>query len=107
MARGPSRSNSSMSLEVWATSKRRVLVHIDLPLSLPSSLSALKVAAPLSLVGAVVAEFSGANSGLGHLVTVAAYRADVALLFAGIILVSILGILMFQFAVGLETFILK
>ncbi|PIT02756.1 hypothetical protein TSA1_19865 [Bradyrhizobium nitroreducens] len=93
--------------QVWAKSKLRVLLNIDLPLSIPSALSALKIAAPLSLVGAVVAEFSGANSGLGHVVIIAAYRADVALLFAGVIVVSLLGILMFQVAVAAEVATLK
>jgi NitT/TauT family transport system permease protein len=92
---------------VWSTSKRRTLLYMDLPLSLPSVMSALKVAAPLSLVGAVVAEFSGANSGLGHLVIVAAYRADVALLFGAVIIVSLFGIALFQGAAFLETVSLK
>lgn len=93
--------------QVWAKSKLRVLINIDLPLCLPSALSGLKIAAPLTLVGAIVAEFSGANSGLGHLIIIAAYRADVALLFAGVIIVSLMGILMFQAAVVLEVITLK
>jgi GNAT superfamily N-acetyltransferase len=60
-----------------------------------------------ALVGAVVAEFSGANSGLGHLVIVAAYRADVALLFGAVIIVSLFGIALFQGAAFLETVSLK
>ncbi|MCP9625971.1 ABC transporter permease subunit [Rhodopseudomonas palustris] len=88
--------------QVWSTAKFRTLLHIDLPLCLPYALSAFKVAAPLSLVGAIVAEFSGANLGLGHLVIVAAYRADIALLFGAILIVSFLGILLFKFSLLVE-----
>jgi NitT/TauT family transport system permease protein len=92
---------------VWSTSKVRTLYILEIPYAAPYLFSALKVAAPLAMVGAIVAEFSGADKGLGHAILVAAYRADTTLLFAGIILVSMLGLILFSVVAIIERICLR
>jgi len=92
---------------VWSKRKMRTLYLLELPYSVPFLFSALKVAAPLATVGAVVAEFSGADKGLGHATLVAAYHADTVLLFSSVILISLLGIALYSTVAAVEKICLK
>ena len=87
---------------VWSNSRVRTLVLLELPYAVPYLFSALKVAAPLATVGAVVAEFSGADQGVGHDALIAAYRTDTALLFASVLLISAIGISFYSAVAVLE-----
>lgn len=77
-------------------SKWRELVRIRLPYAVPFIFSGLKVAIALSVVGAVVAEFVNADRGLGYLIVTATAFFQVPLAFGGVILLSIIGIVLFQ-----------
>ncbi|UNX53740.1 ABC transporter permease [Georgenia sp. TF02-10] len=68
---------------------------IQFPASLPQLLSGLKVAATLAVTGAVVGEFVGGNEGLGYVILQANGTMDTAMLFAALVIMSVLGILLF------------
>ncbi len=72
------------------------LARIRLPFAIPFVFGGLKVAAALSVVGAVVAEFVGAEAGLGYLIqtSMAFFRTPLA--FAAVVVLAIMGILLFQ-----------
>jgi NitT/TauT family transport system permease protein len=72
------------------------LLRIRLPFAVPFVFSGLKVAAALSVVGAVVAEFVGADAGLGYLIqsSMAFFRTPLA--FGAVVILALLGILLFQ-----------
>ena len=72
------------------------LLRIRLPYALPFVFSGLRVAAALCVVGAVVAEFVGADTGLGYLVqtSMAFFRTPVA--YGAVVILAIMGILLFQ-----------
>ena len=78
------------------------LLRIRLPYAVPFVFSGLKVAITLSVVGAVVGEFVAANRGLGYLITssTAFFKTPVA--FGAMILLSIMGIVLFQALVIVE-----
>jgi len=78
------------------------LGRIRLPYAVPFIFSGLKVAITLSVVGAVVGEFVAANRGLGYLITssTAFFKTPVA--FGAMILLSIMGIVLFQALVIVE-----
>jgi NitT/TauT family transport system permease protein len=78
------------------------LARIRLPYAVPFVFSGLKVAITLSVVGAVVGEFVAANKGLGYLITssTAFFKTPVA--FGAMILLSIMGIVLFQALVIVE-----
>lgn len=69
------------------------------PSALPYFLSGLKVAGGLSLIGAVVAEFTagsaGRETGLASRILEASFRTEIPLMFAALLLVSLLGIAIF------------
>jgi NitT/TauT family transport system permease protein len=78
------------------------LLRIRLPYAVPFLFSGLKVAITLSVVGAVVGEFVAANRGLGYLITssTAFFKTPVA--FGAMILLSVMGIVLFQALVIVE-----
>ena len=84
------------------TSKFQELYHIRLPYAVPFIFSGLKVAIALAVVGAVVGEFVNADRGLGYLIitSTAFFKTPVA--FGALILLSIMGIVLFQVVVIIE-----
>jgi NitT/TauT family transport system permease protein len=66
-----------------------------LPSALPAIFGGLKISITLAVVGAVVGEFVGGDAGLGYLLMVANGSMDTQLLFAGIVALTILGVVLF------------
>jgi NitT/TauT family transport system permease protein len=64
---------------------------IRLPQALPSIFGGLKVAMTLAVVGTVVGEFVGSDSGLGYLLLIANGNLDTPLLFAGFVGLTVIG----------------
>lgn len=79
-------------------SKFQVLTRIRIPTSLPYLFAGLRIAVTFSVIGAVVAEFAGANQGLGFLIQYASTQLDTPLLFGGLVVISVVG---FVFYYGL------
>ena len=88
-------------------SRWQTLLRLKLPSGLPAVLSGLRVAVVLALVGVVVGEFIGANRGLGALVIAAQGSMDTPLMFAVLVLVSLLGLVLYRLALGLERRLLR
>jgi NitT/TauT family transport system permease protein len=80
----------SMGLSPLAT-----FFKIQLPNALPSIFAGLKISITLAVVGAVVGEFVGGQAGLGYLLLIANGSMDTALLFAGIVALTVLGVVFF------------
>jgi NitT/TauT family transport system permease protein len=72
-----------------------VFFKVQLPSALPFVFAGFRIAASLSLVGAVVGEFYGADRGLGYLVITAATQLRTDLLFVAIIVLASIGIFAF------------
>ncbi len=79
-------------------SKSQVVTRVQIPTSLPYLFAGLRIAITLSVIGAVVAEFAGANQGLGFLIQYASTQLDTPLLFGGLVVISVIG---FVFYYGL------
>ena len=69
------------------------------PSALPYFLGGLKIAGGLALIGAVVAEFTagsaGRNTGLASRILESMFRTEIPMMFAALLLVSLLGIVIF------------
>lgn len=78
-----------------SANRTQLFLMVRVPNSLPYLFAALKIASTLSVVGAIVAEFAGANRGIGYVILVAALRIETPLLFCGILLASLLGVLLY------------
>lgn len=76
-------------------SRFKIFTKVRLPAALPELLSGLKVAATLAVTGAVVGEFVGANEGLGYVILQANGNLDTAMLFAALIIMSVMGVILF------------
>ena len=76
-------------------SRFRTFIKISLPHALPSIFAGLKVSVTLAVVGAVVGEFVGSNSGIGYLLQIANGNFDLPLMFAGLLCLSLIGVLLF------------
>ena len=61
---------------------------------MPAVFSGLRVALMLALVGAVVAEYVGANKGLGALIIVSQGTLDTELMFVAFVQLTVLGLLL-------------
>lgn len=71
------------------------LSRIRLPFAVPFVFAGLKVAIALCVVGAVVAEFVGADEGLGYLIQTSMAFFKVPLAFGAVAVLAILGIVLF------------
>ena len=69
-----------------------ILFKIRVPYSLPNLMAGLKIAATFSVIGAIVGEFAGASAGLGYTIQFASTQLDTALVFAALLVVSVLGV---------------
>lgn len=78
------------------------LYRIRLPYAIPFVFSGLKVAITLSVVGAVVGEFVNADKGLGYLIVSATAFFKVPVAFGALIILSVMGIVLFQAIVVIE-----
>jgi NitT/TauT family transport system permease protein len=76
-------------------SRLQTFVRFSLPQALPSIFSGLKVSATLAVVGAVVGEFVGSNSGIGYVLQIANGNFDLPLMFAALFVLSMMGVILF------------
>ena len=83
-------------------SRLQVVRWLIIPRSLPFFFGGLKVAAPLSILGAIVGEFVGAIGGIGFLILSHSYYARTADMFVCIFIVALAGIVSYKIVVTLE-----
>jgi NitT/TauT family transport system permease protein/putative hydroxymethylpyrimidine transport system permease protein len=74
----------------WQTLRRA-----ELPWALPFAFSGAKIAVAVAVIGAVFAEWAGADSGLGHLILVSSGELLTARTFAAIVVLSAIAIGLF------------
>lgn len=86
----------------WNASRWEVFRHLRLPTALPFLFAALKISAPLALIGAVVAEWTGASGGLGRTMWLAYTNLNLPYLFAAIFILAAAGMLLFRLLAWLE-----
>jgi NitT/TauT family transport system permease protein len=68
------------------------LVNVGLPRTMPYFFASLKVAVTLAFVGTVIAETVASNRGIGNLMMIASSSFDVPLVFAGLLVLAIMGV---------------
>jgi NitT/TauT family transport system permease protein len=90
-----------LSASAWKT-----FVKVRLPGALPQIFVGLKVSVALAVIGAIVAENSGATKGLGFVVTSSGPQGDTALAFAAVTLMTVESIALYYLIVGAERLLL-
>jgi NitT/TauT family transport system permease protein len=81
---------------LYGASRWQTLRHLLVPSALPYFMAGLRVAGGLSLIGAVVAEFTagaaGRETGLASRILEASFRTEIPKMFAALVLVSLTGV---------------
>ena len=75
-------------------SEAQIFWMLRLPGALPHIMAGLEVAMIFSLIGAIVAEFVGAQTGLGTLIQSLNYSGDIAGVFSVLLILSVMGLLL-------------
>jgi NitT/TauT family transport system permease protein len=92
-------ANQMDLMRLYGARRSQVLWHLRLPGALPYFLGGLRIAGGLSLIGAVVAEFTAgtaqAGTGLAYRILESGYRLDIPRMYAALVLLSLSGILIF------------
>lgn len=78
------------------------LRYLEIPAAMPVLLGGLRIGATLSVIGAVVGEFVGADRGLGFLINVGRGQYDTALVFVAIITLVIMALSLYGLVILLE-----
>lgn len=91
-----------LAASLRATPRQR-FATLELPAALPAILGGVRVGVTLAVVGAIVAEWAGAERGLGQLILIAQSSLfDIPLMFATLITIALLGIVLYGAVVVLE-----
>jgi NitT/TauT family transport system permease protein len=91
----------TMGASAWQTFR-----YVRLPSALPVIFSGLKVSATIAVTAAIVAEFVGSNNGLGYRLLVASQYLDTPLIFAILLLMTIIGLALNYIVEVVEYFVL-
>ena len=75
-------------LLTYGATKKDIFIKLKLPTALPAFFSAIKMAIPMSIIGAAIAEWLGAQSGLGYFSKRMMTQLDGAGVFAPVVLLS-------------------
>jgi NitT/TauT family transport system permease protein len=90
-----------------SASRWNIMTKVQLPNAVPYIFSGLKVAVPLSIIGAVVAEFMQSDSGLGYIVLVAVGNVNTPMVFVAVLLMALLSLTLFAVISGFEWLLLR
>jgi NitT/TauT family transport system permease protein len=87
-------------------SRFQVFCAVNLPHALPAIFSGLKVSVTLAVVGAVVGEFVGSNSGIGYVMQRSIGTFDLPTMFAALFVLALLGVVLFWIVDRIERLII-
>jgi NitT/TauT family transport system permease protein len=87
-------------------SRFRVFCAVNLPHAMPAIFSGLKVSITLAVVGAVVGEFVGSNSGIGYVMQRSIGTFDLPTMFAALVILALLGVVLFWIVDRIERLVI-
>ena len=87
-------------------SRFHVFRAVNLPHAMPAIFSCLKVSVTLAVVGAVVGEFVGSNSGIGYVLQRSIGTFDLQTMFAALVILALLGVVLFWIVDRIERFVI-
>ena len=72
-------------------SRWQIFYKLSLPTAAPMIFAGIKTALTFAVIGAIVAEFIGASEGLGYLLNVYSFQLRIDMVFAVIVVLSVMG----------------
>jgi NitT/TauT family transport system permease protein len=96
-------------LKTLHASRREILWRARLPSSVPYLFAAARIAFPVGIIGAVVAEFSasGQARGLGSVIEIAASNVDLQQIYGAMVCLTTLGLVLTFIVVAVEARVLS
>jgi len=82
-------------MKALKATKLDILWNVGLPRAMPYFFASLKVAITLAFVGSVISETVASNRGIGNMMMIASAAFDVPLVFAGLFVLALLGVLLY------------
>jgi putative hydroxymethylpyrimidine transport system permease protein len=82
-------------MRTFDASRLTTFRHVELPSALPAVFAGAKIAVAVSVIGAVFAEYTGSNSGLGYLILVSEPQLLIARAVAATVVLSVFAIVLF------------
>jgi ABC-type nitrate/sulfonate/bicarbonate transport system permease component len=76
-------------------SRGQTLRKVELPACLPYLFSGLRIAATVSVIGAVFGEWAGADDGLGRLVLLGSQQLETPRTYAGVVILTAMAVALF------------
>lgn len=99
---GVDRRLLEMARSYRVTRSQRLLL-VELPAALPGILGGLRIGVTLAVVGAIVAEWTGGDTGLGVLINLARGSLfDIPLLFATLLTIALIGVALYSIVLLVE-----
>jgi NitT/TauT family transport system permease protein len=80
---------------IHAATRWQIFAHLRLPTSVPYLMTGIRVSTSLAMIGAIVAEYAGADRGIGYVIMQSSYRLDTPLLFCAIGFAALGGVLLY------------
>ena len=91
----------------FGATKKDIFIKLKLPAALPAFFSAIKMAIPLSIIGAAIGEWLGAQSGLGYFSRRMMTQLDGAGVFAPIVLLSAVAMIIVAIINAIEKIVVR
>jgi ABC-type nitrate/sulfonate/bicarbonate transport system permease component len=89
-------------MRTLGASRLGTLARVELPSSLPFFFSGLRVAATVSVIGAVFGEWAGADRGLGRLVLLGNNQLQTPRVYAGVVILTLMAVALFVLVTVVE-----
>ncbi len=87
----------------FRASSWQIITRIEVPAALPAILGGLRVGITLAVIGAIVGEWAGGDSGLGVLINIARGSLfDTPLMFAALMTLALMGISLYLVMLAIE-----
>ena len=99
--------NAVELMRVLSASRAQVFWKLRVPSSLPFLFAALKIAATSCVIGAIVSEWIGADTGLGYLITVSTFEFRTGLLYAALVVGSAMALALFGAVLVAERLVVR
>ncbi|MNW25459.1 putative aliphatic sulfonates transport permease protein SsuC [compost metagenome] len=88
-------SNMKDLLHVLRAKPLQKFLSVEIPYSLPSIMSGVKVSTTYAITGAVIGEMIGAKAGLGYLVILGSETYDINLILTAVLILSLMGLILY------------
>jgi len=93
-------------MSAYGATRWRTLLRVQLPYSLPALFASIRIAAPLAVIGAYLAEYLATGQGLGYLMLTANFASDYDQMWSAVAIITFGAVLLYQVIAAIEQVVL-